>query len=228
MQKPLIIGHRGAKNHVVENTIESILKALEFNVDGIEIDVHKCATGELVVFHDFKLDRLTNGTGEINKYSLDELKSLKVNQQFTIPTLREVLDIIDKKCIVNIELKGSDTALETCNVVSYYLKEKGWHYSQFLISSFNNDELKKVYKINPQLNLGVLTETSVDDALEIAKSINAYALHPNYTLLTKQNVIFVQNLGYKVFTWTVNDIKAIELMQSFKVDAIITDNPDRL
>ena len=70
MSTILKIGHRGAKGYVAENTIESIQKALDFGVDGIEIDVHLCASGELVVFHDLTLDRMTNGIGEIGKLSL--------------------------------------------------------------------------------------------------------------------------------------------------------------
>lgn len=108
--KILKIGHRGAMGYVAENTIESIKKALEFKVDGIEIDVHKCKSGELVVFHDFTLDRMTNGTGEISQYSLLELKKLKVNDEYEIPTFEEVLNEIDKKCFINIELKGRNTA----------------------------------------------------------------------------------------------------------------------
>ena len=60
---PLVIGHRGAKGHIVENTLESIEKALELGVDGIEIDVFKCKSGELVVFHDKTLNRLTGAEG---------------------------------------------------------------------------------------------------------------------------------------------------------------------
>ena len=61
----LKIGNRGAKGHMAENTLESIKKALALGVDGIDIDVHRCASGQLVVFHDFTLDRMTNGTGEV-------------------------------------------------------------------------------------------------------------------------------------------------------------------
>src|SRR5690606_5568826 len=129
MNKAILkIGHRGAKGHVPENTIESIQKARDFGVDGIEIDVHVCATGELVVFHDFTLDRMTNGTGEVGKLSLSELKKLKVNNQFLIPTLEEVLDTIDKKCFLNIELKGRNTAVKTCEVVYKYIAVKDWSY----------------------------------------------------------------------------------------------------
>lgn len=92
MQK---IGHRGAKGYTVENTLESFQKAIDLNVDAIELDVHVCKTGELIVFHDFTLERLTNGKGEISKSSLEELKKLRINEKFKIPTLIEALDFID-------------------------------------------------------------------------------------------------------------------------------------
>ena len=99
----LEIGHRGAKRNFAENTLESIQKALNFGVDAIEIDVHRCKTGELVVIHDFTLDRTTNGSGEVAKKTLSEIKGLNVEDEFGIPLLTEVLDFIEGKCTINIE-----------------------------------------------------------------------------------------------------------------------------
>lgn len=224
----LKMGHRGAKAYVAENTIESIKKALDFGVDGIEIDVHLCASGELVVFHDFTLDRMTNGTGEVSKLSLSELKQLKVNNEFVIPTLEEVLDTIDKKCLVNIELKGRNTAEKTCEVVQKYIKTKEWSYQDFIVSSFQHHELESVYNSDKNILLGVLTKANVDEAIEFAKTINAIAIHPNFALLTSENVKRVQLQGYKVNTWTVNDDETIQRMKRYGVDGIISDVPDKL
>jgi glycerophosphoryl diester phosphodiesterase len=228
MSKLLKIGHRGAKGYVAENTIESIQKALDFGVEGIEIDVHVCASGELVVFHDFTLDRMTNGTGEVGKLSLSELKKLRVNGQFLIPTLEEILDVINKKCFLNIELKGKHTASKTCEVIQKYIKEKAWNYSGFLVSSFQHHELEAVFKIDKNIPLGVLTKANVDEAIEFAETINAIAIHPNFALLTSDNVKRAQEKGYKVYTWTVNDTKTIQRMKKYGVDGIISDVPDRL
>ena len=226
--KFLKIGHRGAKAHIAENTIASIERALEFGVDAIEIDVHKCASGELVVFHDFTLDRMTNGSGEVSKHSLEELKRLKVSNQYEIPTLEDVLNTIDKKCLLNIELKGRDTALSSCKIIADYLKTNYWNSDHFLISSFQHQELETVYKLNNQLRLGVLTKASVSDAIDFAEKINAFAIHPNMALVTKDNVSLAQDKGYKVLTWTVNDQPTIERMKMYNVDGIISDNPDLL
>lgn len=222
------IGHRGAKGYLAENTLESIQKAMDFGVDGIEIDVHLCASGELVVFHDFTLDRITNGTGEVKKASLSELKNLRVQSQFLIPTLEEVLDLIDRKCFLNIELKGRNTASKTCEVIHNYIQNKSWSYKNFLVSSFQIRELEDVFKMDKNIPLGVLTKANIDEVMEAAKTINAFAIHPNYALLTSDNVKRAQDKNYKVYTWTVNDLATIQRMKSYGVDGIISDLPDRL
>ncbi|WP_292946857.1 glycerophosphodiester phosphodiesterase family protein [Olleya sp. UBA1516] len=228
MNKILKFGHRGAKGHVTENTLESIQKALDLGVDGIEIDVHVCKTGELVVFHDFTLDRITDGTGEIGKFSLSELKQLKVENLYSIPTLTEVLDLIDNKIFINIELKGEHTANPTCAVIKDYVDNKNWTMDHFIVSSFQEKELLDVFSCNPNIALGVLTKASVNQAIALAKRINAKAIHPNLALLSKDNVKQTQDQGYKVNVWTVNTKQAIARMKSYNVDAIISDFPDRL
>ena len=228
MLQPLKIGHRGAKGYVAENTMESIKKALGFGVDGIEIDVHLCASGELVVFHDFTLDRMTNGTGEISKLKLLDLKKMKIEEQFEIPTLTEVLDCIDKKCLLNIELKGKNTALETCRIIEANIQFKGWDYSNFIVSSFQHHELEAVFSENKSIPLAVLTKANLDEAIEFATTIEAKAIHPNFSLLSYDNVSKAKEKGYKINAWTVNTPQAIKRMKSYNVDAIISDFPDRI
>jgi len=228
MQKSLKIGHRGAKGHIAENTVASIEKALDFGVDGIEIDVHQCASGELVVFHDFTLDRITNGSGEISRLTLSELKKLKVDGHHKIPTLSEVLDVIDKKCMLNIELKGKHTASKTCEIIENYIQDKGWNYNDFIVSSFQHHELENVYSINKHIALGVLTKANLDEAIAFAKTINAKTIHPNFSLLSKRNVKHTQDQGYLVYTWTVNTEAAISRMKDYNVNGIISDFPDRI
>ncbi|TDU42987.1 glycerophosphoryl diester phosphodiesterase [Gelidibacter sediminis] len=220
------IGHRGAKGHVAENTLESIQKALDLGVDGIEIDVHLCQTGELVVFHDFTLERLTDGFGQIAMKTLEELKALKVNDQFKIPTLLEVLDIINRKCVLNIELKGKQTAFEVCKSIQLYTEVKDWSFEDFIVSSFDFEELVSVSNINKDIPLAVLTEDNLSGALNFAKSISAKAIHPEYHLLTKEGVQEIQDLGFDVNTWTVNNFEDIAMIKSFGVNGIISDFPD--
>ncbi|WP_298495015.1 glycerophosphodiester phosphodiesterase family protein [uncultured Algibacter sp.] len=223
----LKIGHRGAKGHVTENTLESIKKAFALGVDGIEIDVHRCASGELVVFHDFTVDRITNGTGEVSKQPLRALKNLKTKGTYQIPTLAEVLLLVDNKCLLNIELKGQDTAKEAARIITFYVDKKGWDYSNILVSSFHEDLLETVRGINDKIPLGVLTENNLERAITFAKSIKAVSILPNYTMLTEEIVTELKE-DFKVITFTVNNLKPLERIKSYGVDGIISDYPDRI
>ena len=223
----LKIGHRGAKGHVTENTIESIKKALDLGVDGIEIDVHRCASGELVVFHDFTLDRISNGTGEVSKQNYNALKRLKLKGNYQIPTLAQVLALIDNRCLLNIDLKVNDTAKEAARILTFYVEKKGWEYQNLIVSSFQENLLETVYESNKKIPLGVLNDTNLDAAVAIAESVEATSIHLEFTMLTQEIVEELQE-KYKVFTYTVNNLKPIARIQSYGVDGIISDFPDRL
>jgi glycerophosphoryl diester phosphodiesterase len=228
MDKLLKIGHRGAKGYLAENTLASIQKALEFGVGAIEIDVHRCKSGEMVVFHDFTLDRTTNGSGEIAKKTLAELKALKVKDYYEIPLLTEVLDLITGKCGINIELKGLNTAMGTAEIIKLYVDEKSWKYEEFIVSSFQKNELFQMRKLDEQVPLGILSKASVSEAIELGKLLNASAIHPSLGIITRDNVKNAQAAGFKVNVWTANEPEDIKRMRDFGVDGIISDFPDRL
>lgn len=228
MKKTLNIGHRGAKGHEPENTLPSFQKALDFNVDGIELDVHVCKTGELIIIHDFTVDRTTNGSGAVSELSLFEIKALRIDDEIEIPTLEEVLDLVGKKCFINIELKGRHTAKPVSNLIEKYILEKEYSYDDFIVSSFQREELEMMFTINPNIHLGILTQASVDQALEWASIFSAKAIHPHFSLLTEENVQKAQEERFKVYTWTVNEIEDIERIKTYKVNGIITDFPERI
>jgi len=227
-RNPLVIGHRGAKGHLAENTLPSIDKALNLGVDGVEIDIFRCASGELVVFHDQTLEKLTNSSGYIEQLDLDSIKKIEVLNGFAIPTLEEVLNLIDGRVLLNIELKGSNTAFLTDSLLQTYFKKKTWLPDKILISSFNWEELKVFYNLNKEVPIAVLTEDDPIDAIPIAQSLNATAINPNFKLLTKDNIIKIKKAGLKILTWTVNQPKQIDIMMDLGVDGIITDFPERV
>lgn len=224
----LKIGHRGAKGHVAENTLASFEKALEMGVDGIELDVHVCATGELVVIHDFTVDRTTNGTGEVHKMTLAELKHLVVEGRYEIPLLSEVMTLCKDRCFVNIEMKGRHTAQPVSDFMELLVDKGGWSYDDFIVSSFQREELQIMSEINKNIPLGILTQASVTQAWEWAQEFSAKAIHPHYSLLTESNVKKAQQAGLKVYTWTINDKEDIERIKGYNVDGIITDFPELL
>jgi len=228
MQNILKIGHRGAKGYQPENTLVSFQKALDLNVDGVEFDVHVCKSGELIVIHDFTVDRTTNGTGAVAELTLSELKALRINDNSQIPTLEEVTPLFNKNHLINIELKGLDTAKKVCDFIEKLIQQGAFCYSNFIVSSFDKAELKTVADYQPQIPIGILKHENLAEALEWAEQFSAVAIIPHFSLLTKENVALMRQKGYSIYTWTVNEPADIVRVKALSVDAIITDFPDRI
>jgi glycerophosphoryl diester phosphodiesterase len=216
------IGHRGAKGHIAENTLASFQKAIDLNVDGIELDVYLCQSGEVVVIHDDTINRTTSGQGFVKNFPVAELEA------FGIPTLEAVLELIGQKCFVNIELKAYDTADKVVGIIGDFVANKNWSFADFIVSSFDWNALQQVHFLNDSIRIGVLTNTDLDLAIAFAKFIKAYSVHPYYHMLTAENVAQMQSKNFKVYPWTINEPEDIIFAKSLQVDGIITDFPDRL
>lgn len=226
--KPLVIGHRGAMGHETENTLASVQKALDLGVDMIEIDVYKISSGELVVFHDKTVDRLTNGPGNIEEYNISDLSRLILDGGHKIPMLQDVLKLIDNKVVLNIELKGANTADKVNHTIDFYTKSRGWLPENFIISSFNWDELRAMRKLNKNVAIAVLTEDDPLDAIEVGKELNAVAINPYFKNLDADVAKKIKEAGFKIYTWTVNEPEDIVAMKNLGVDGIITNFPERI
>ncbi|NNL08778.1 MAG: glycerophosphodiester phosphodiesterase, partial [Croceitalea sp.] len=211
-----------------ENTLASIQKALDLGVDMIEIDVFKIKSGEIVVFHDERLERLSNSGGNIEDYYIYDLKKVTLDGNHQIPQLQEVLRLIDNKVALNIELKGANTADRVNFIMDYYIKQKGWSPENFVISSFKWDELRAMRQLNADIAIAVLTEDDPVKAIPVAKELNAVAINPWFKSLNAENVAKIQEAGYKVYTYTVNEPADIEKVLAFGVDGIFTNYPDRI
>ncbi|MEX0360104.1 MAG: glycerophosphodiester phosphodiesterase [Allomuricauda sp.] len=225
---PLVIGHRGAMGHETENTLASVQKALDLGVDMIEIDVFKIKSGEIVVFHDERVERLSNGGGNIEEYNIVDMQQLILDGNHRIPMLQDVLKLINNQVALNIELKGADTADRVNFITDYYIRERGWAANNILISSFRWDELREIRRLNPNVQIAILTEDDPLEAIPVAKELNAVAINPNFKSLTEENTSEMQGEGFKVYTWTVNEPSDIVKMKTFGVDGIITNYPERV
>lgn len=224
----LKIAHRGARGYEPENTLKSFQKALDLNADGIELDVHLSSDGHLIVIHDETIDRTTNGKGFVNTFTLAELKTFLIDDQYEIPTLKEIFDLVNKKCLINIELKGLGTSDKVAALIEEYIADQNWNYGHFIVSSFNWDLLQETSNLNSNIAIGVLTEEDVEKALAFAEVIEAEAIHPDYQLLNLENVQEMQEKGFLVLPWTVNNPEDIQKIKSYQVDGIISDFPDRI
>src|SRR3989344_2919276 len=198
------IGHRGAMGYEPENTLRSFKKALALNVDMIEFDVYTCKTGEVVIIHDDKVDRTTNGKGYVMQKTLKELRSLDAGKGEKIPLLEEALDCINKKVQVNIELKGEGTSDPVYKIIQKYIKS-GWSREHFLISSFNHPELKKFSILDPKIRIGALLTGIPLNYAEFAEKMKAYSINLSQEFINKAFVDDAHKRKLKVFVYTVND-----------------------
>lgn len=227
MKKLLKIGHRGAMGHEPENTIASIEKAMELKVDLIEIDIFQLKSGDLVVFHDETLERLTNGTGKIEELTWEELQKITILGQHKIPKLKEVIEKINRSVPLNIELKGKNTVKSLFDLLENYY-QKGWKETDFLLSSFNWDELETYRKLDNQIPMAVLTKEDPLDTIDFAKKIKAVAINPYWKTITTENCKILQNNGFKIYTYTVNEPNDIKFVTELGVDGIFCNFPERL
>lgn len=225
---PQIIGHRGAMGYETENTVASVRKAMELGVDMIEIDVFRIQSGEIVVFHDERVERLTNGGGNIEEFNIVDLKRLTLDGGHKIPQLQEILGAMDHQLPLNIELKGAGTAGRVQFITNYYVEREGWQPEQFLISSFNWDELREYRALDPNARIAVLTEEDPLQALEVARELGAEAINPAAASVTAENVQAMHEAGFRVNVWTVNDPEEFQKLKAMGVDAVFTDYPDRM
>lgn len=218
MTKILKIGHRGAKGYAPENTLMAFQKAIEMNVDIIELDVHSSKDSISMVIHDKSIDRTTSGSGLVADFTSTEL------HEFGIPTLEEVFQLAQNRCEINIEIKEFVAVKGVLDLINStaFPKEK------LLISSFDWNALQEIRFHDDQIAIGVLTETDLELAIAFAKFIKAKSIHPYFHLLTKENTLKMQEKGFQVFAWTVNEEVDIQKMKSLKVDGIISDFPDRI
>ena len=217
-----VIGHRGAPFYSPENTIESFKKAIEFGVDFIECDIHLSKDKKLVVIHDEKLERTTNGKGYVKDFTLKELRRLQVLGRSKIPTLREVLEL---KFPTMIELKSFNISGKYeiyPELVKETLKVMRSFKSKAIFISFDKRYLKELKKCPFKK---MLLFSAFPSNLKKLKMLNLVGLGVKYTSLTSKNIKKAHENNFKILAWTINDEKNIKKILESKVDFITSDNP---
>ncbi len=139
-----IVGHRGVKALLPENTMISFQKAIDLKLNGIETDIHMTADGQLVLHHDEMLDRTTTGSGSIQSYTYADLRKLDAGVKFAeefkgqyIPRLEELLERIDDPSFfLNVEMK--DYRPEALDKTIKTLDRYGFH-DRYVIACFQAD-----------------------------------------------------------------------------------------
>ena len=222
----LCIGHRGAMGHEPENTLLSVRKALSLGVDAVEIDVYN-VENNLVVIHDRSLSRTTNGSGYLDCCSFAYLRSLDAGKGEQIPTLEEVFETVNRQAIINIELKGSNTAKLVVSLIQKYVN-LGWSYRDFVVSSFNHYELNQLKTICPQITIGMLIYGLPWEYLAAAYKLQANIVIANLDVATSEFIVSVHQQKLLAWVYTVNEPEDINRMRILQADAIFTNYPERV
>lgn len=231
----IIFAHRGFSGLYPENTMLAFRKAAEVGCDGIELDVQLTKDGVIVIMHDETIDRTTNGKGNLRDYTYEELCAFdccgKIPGMYDfqrIPTLQEYLEWVkDTGLLTNIELKNSVYYYENLEEkVIDMVRELGME-DRVIFSSFNLVSVTKCKRMIPEIPMGFLSETRVDNMGAFAKEYQVEYYHPDKSYLTENQVEDCHRKGIGVNVWTVNKKTDMERMAEWKVDGIFTNYPDK-
>ena len=232
-EKTLVWAHRGASAYRPENTLEAFALAVEMGADGVELDVHITKDGHVVVNHDERIDRTSNGQGYIADYTLEELRCFDFGYKFygerkgiKLPTLDEVYELLAPTGLeVNVELKTADPAV--CAACDELAKKRGME-DKVIYSSFNHLQLARMKKVNPSARVAPLYGFDLLNPWNYAKDIGAAAVHPDKKLIDNQEgyIEKCHAFGIRVNPWTVNHEEQMKYLIEIGCDALITNNPD--
>ncbi|WP_300619666.1 glycerophosphodiester phosphodiesterase [uncultured Fusobacterium sp.] len=228
-----IFAHRGYSGKYPENTMIAFKKALECEVDGIELDVQLTKDGEVVIIHDETIDRTTTGKGFVVDYTYEELERFDASFKFKalgfnkIPTLREYFQLVkDYDIVTNVELKtGINEYLGIEEKVWELIKEYNLE-EKVIISSFNHFSVMRMKDIAPQLKYGFLSEDWIIDAGKYTHSHGVQCYHPRFNNLIPDVIKELKKYNLEINTWTVNLEEDMRYLYSNNIDVIITNYPE--
>lgn len=236
MEKPIVFAHRGFSGIAPENTMISFEKALGIGVTGIELDVQLSRDGEVMICHDEKVDRTTNGKGLLVQFTRAELQQLDAGSWFApefagarIPTLIEVLELLQNQNItLNIELKTGIVDYPNLEEKVLELTYRYGMHERTIYSSFNHYSMKKVKDLDRTARIALLYIAGLYEPWQYAKQLDTYAIHPLFYNIRPELVTLSHGAGIKVHPYTVDQETDLKRMLQCGVDGIITNYPDRL
>ncbi|WP_167491743.1 glycerophosphodiester phosphodiesterase [Exiguobacterium mexicanum] len=221
----LIYAHRGYSAKYPENTLSAFKAALP-HVDGIELDVQLTRDGRLVVIHDETVDRTTNGSGFIKDMTLRQLRLLRTESGERIPTLEEVLVLLEPTDVtLNIELKTDRFDYDGIEYLTWLAVTEFKLEQRVVFSSFNPDTLIRLRDIAREARIAVLTTDGHPNLIEFVERIGAEAVHaqPEFIGTAEETALREQNRLLRLYT--INDPS--ELPDMTGVDAVMTDEVER-
>jgi glycerophosphoryl diester phosphodiesterase len=228
MHKTPVIAHRGASGYEPENTLLAFQSALDMKADAIECDVQVCKSGEAIVFHDYNLKRITGVGGKLKNKKLALIRKLDAGKGEKIPTLNEMLDFLDAKIDINLELKSKGSALPTALVIRRSIRTGHWKNENFFVSSFFTRELKHFHEMCPDIPISLLYNRRPKKLKKFLRILHPSAVHLNVKFIKKKWIDLAHQYDLKVYVWTVDSPEIASILYSDGVDGFFTNYPDRI
>ncbi len=232
---PLILAHRGASHLAPENTLAAFERAQALGADGVELDVYLTSDGVPVVIHDEDVARTTDGAGRVTELTAAQIAALDAGARFDpayagepVPTLEAVFATLGRSLFYNIELKpaGGRNAGVVSAVIDlvrrFELTDYVW------LSSFEPYKLHVARRLAPELLCGLLYGLLTPLTPFFMPITPHEAIHPQVVLLTRRWVARAHRRDKRVVTWTVDDVALGRRLVEWGVDAVITNEPDRM
>lgn len=210
-----VIGHRGCMAHFPQNSVAAVRGAAA-HVDMVEVDVRRCGSGELVVFHDEELDGLTEGRGAVRDWDLAELAALTIEgSDEPIPTLEAVVEAVPPTVGLNVELKHPGMADDLTPLV-------GRLRGDVIVSSFAPEALAP-FSDGP-IPTGLLFDHAFAEHVSRAEGLGCAYVHPHHELVDEAAVALAHDRGLAVNAWTVPSRAVVEALRGAGVDGVIVDS----
>lgn len=232
-ERTLIVAHRGASAYAPENTLEAFQLAIDMKADGIETDVHFSKDGKIMVLHDEKIDRTSNGQGLVTDYTAEDLKlfdfGCKFKKAYTdtkIPTIDEMYELVKPSDLfINVEIKSADPNMPAA---LYEAAKRHGMVDRIIYSSFNHQQLALMLEADKNAFVAPLYSFNMVKPWLYCENMEAKASHPKYTQieLYEQYVDECHKRGIRVHPWTCDDPEIIKWLSEKGCDAVITNVPD--
>jgi glycerophosphoryl diester phosphodiesterase len=216
--------HRGYRRRATENTLQAITHALEFDVDGVEIDIWNVG-GQLIVKHDRRLGRLIAGQELLINMCPEALRQKLLPGGEQVPTLREVLELVRNNVQLNIEMKGPNCAALVAQELESYVGDNGASFEQYLVSSFDHRQVYDFMQLLPEVRRGVLLDGIPLDLAACAEPLHAYSLHLSLDFICEELIADGHKRGLKNYVYTVNHTEDLHILADMGVDGVFTDEP---
>ncbi|MGH7318936.1 MAG: glycerophosphodiester phosphodiesterase [Candidatus Rokuibacteriota bacterium] len=233
--RPLLVAHRGASTVAPEHTVPAYEAAIQAGADALELDVHLSADDQLVVIHDARLERTTDGRGLVRDLTLAELKRRDAGRWFgrafrgqRIQTLSEVLERFRDRVAFGVELKGGSDFYPGIEERLLSLLQIYEVTDRTLVASFDHHALRRCRELDPEVRTGALVAGRLLAPGMLAPNGILSALCLKAELTTARDVAACRDAGLDCYVWVVNDAPAARRFAEAGVTGIITDRPDLL